>query len=203
MKKHLIYYTIISIITSLLIFTADHASAEAPEWKFDTAHSRLYFDIDHIFVKVRGHFSDYSGKFLFSPANLAESSINIKIKTKSIDTGISKRDNHLRTGDFFNVKQYPLITFKSTEIMHKQGNLYLVSGQLTIKDVTKTVNLPMTYFGTTPNPFNPEEVVAGFQARITIDRFDYNVGSGKFYKMGVAGKDVNITIALEMLHKKE
>ncbi len=202
MKRHIIYYTIISIIVSLLIFTADYASAEAPEWKFDTAHSRFYFDIDHIFVKVRGHFSDYSGKFFFSPANLNESSINIKIKTKSIDTGITKRDNHLRTGDFFDVKRYPLITFKSTEIVHKQGNMYLVSGNLTIKDVTRTVRLPMKYFGTTPNPFNPNEIVAGFVTRLTIDRFDFNVGSGKFYNMGVAGKDVHITIALEMLHEK-
>ncbi len=199
MKK----YSLITAIALIMIcLSVKPSGAAAVKWDFDTAHSRFYFTIDHIFSKVIGHFEDFSGTFLFDPEDLEASRMNIEIKVKSINTNIRKRDNHLRSDDFFAVSTYPLITFKSRGITHKGGNVYEVEGDFTIKDVTKTIVLPLTYFGTKDNPVKEGQVVAGFETRFTIDRFDYHVGTGKFYKMGVAGKDVDMLVSLEMLRDK-
>lgn len=189
-------------ILMLLISVARYAGAAANEWEFDTAHSRFYFTIDHIFAKVIGFFEDFSGTFDFDPDNLAESRIEIEIKAKSLNTNIRKRDSHLRSDDFFAVSKYPLITFRSKRITHKGGDLYEVTGDFTIKDVTQELMLDMKYFGTRDNPLKEGEIVAGFETNISIDRLAYHVGSGKFYKMGVAGKDVAILVSLEMLRTK-
>lgn len=197
--KKIIYVPIIII---LVITGLKYASASEKEWKFDTAHSRFYFTVDHIFAKVIGFFEEYSGTFEFDPDNLAESRIDIEIEAKSINTNIRKRDNHLRSDDFFAVSDYPLITFRSTGITHKGGDLYEVTGDFTIKDVTQEVVLDMKYFGTKDNPLKEGEIVSGFETRFTIDRLTYHVGSGKFYTMGVAGKDVSLLVSLELLRDK-
>ena len=199
MKKTLVM--LIAVI-SLAFFAAQQAQAAAPEWKFDTAHSRFYFDIDHTYAKVRGLFEDFSGTFRFDPDNLKESRIDVDIKTKSINTNITKRDNHLRSDDFFAVRKYPVMTFKSTSITHVKDNQYTLAGDLTIKDVTKTVVLPMTYLGMRENPLQTGQMVAGFDIRFTIDRLEYHVGSGKFYQMGVVDKDVDIIATLEVVRDK-
>jgi polyisoprenoid-binding protein YceI len=193
----------ISALVFIMILTVVQTTpAAAQKWDFDTAHSRFYFTIDHIFAKVIGIFEEYSGTFHFDADNLKESMIDIQIKAKSINTNIRKRDNHLRTDDFFAVSKYPLITFRSKRITHKEGNQYEVEGDFTMKDVTKTLVLPLTYLGTRDNPLKKGQVVAGFETRISIDRIAYHVGGGKFYKMGVAGKDVEILVSLEMLKEK-
>jgi polyisoprenoid-binding protein YceI len=199
MKKNL---CIPAIIFVLLISGVQYAGAAAGEWKFDTAHSRFYFTIDHIFAKIIGFFEDFSGTFDFDPNNLAESRIEIDIKAKSLNTNIRKRDNHLRSDDFFAVSKFPLITFRSKRIMHKGGDLYEVTGDFTIKDVTQEVVLDMKYFGAKDNPLKEGEIVAGFETGISIDRLAYHVGSGKYYNMGVAGKDVALLVSLEMLRDK-
>jgi polyisoprenoid-binding protein YceI len=199
MKKNLI---ILVLVFSLVLLGGQQASAAATAWQFDTAHSRFYFTIDHIYAKVIGYFEDFSGTVHFDRDNLQESSFNIEIKTKSINTNIRKRDNHLRSDDFFEVKKYPLISFVSKGITHKGGDQYEVEGDFTMKDVTKTIVLPLTYFGARDNPLKEGQVVAGFETRLTVNRLDYHVGSGKFHQMGVAGKDVDITVSLEMVRDK-
>ena len=198
--KNLIF--ILSFVFTMIFTVVQNAPAAAQEWDFDKAHSRIYFTVDHIFAKVIGLFEDYSGTFHFDADNLQESVIDIQIKAKSINTNIRKRDNHLRADDFFAVGKYPLITFKSRGITHKTGNQYEVEGDFTMKDVTKTLVLPLTYFGTKANPLKKGQLVAGFETKISIDRLDYHVGSGKFYQMGVAGKDIDILVSLEMLRDK-
>ena len=196
-------YLFVGIMLIMLISTGlQYANAAEKEWKFDTAHSRFYFTVDHIFAKVIGFFEDFSGTFIFDPENLAESRIDIEIKAASINTNIRKRDDHLRSDDFFAVSKYPLITFRSKRITHKANDLYEVTGDFTIKDVTQEVVLDMKYFGTRDNPLKEGEIVAGFETGISIDRLTYHVGSGKYYKMGVAGKDVAILVSLEMLRDK-
>jgi polyisoprenoid-binding protein YceI len=190
------------IVFTMICMGVQSAPVSAQNREFDTAHSRFYFTVDHIFAKVIGFFEDYSGTFHFDADNLKESAIDIQIKAKSLNTNIRKRDNHLRSDDFFAVSKYPLITFKSKRITHKGGNQYEVEGDFTMKDVTKTLVLPLTYFGTNDNPLKKGEIVAGFEIRISIDRLDYHVGSGKFYQMGVAGKDTDILVSLELLGNK-
>ncbi len=185
-----------------VMLVAFSAQAAAPSWSVDKAHSNIYFGIQHIYSTVKGDFNDFSGDIRFDPDNLGDSRFDFTVQVKSIDTNITKRDNHLLSGDFFDAGKYPEMTFKSAEVRHLGGDEYSVEGTLTVKDVGRTITVPFTYFGTTPNPFNPKQLVAGFEARMTIDRLQYRVGSGKFYEMGVVGKEVDILITIEALRDK-
>ena len=125
-----------------------------------------------------------------------------KVMVKSINTGNGKRDGHLKSGDFFDAKKYPKMTFTTTSVKHVKDDMYEVEGKMTVKDVAKTVSVPFTLLGVTDHPFDKGSQVAGFEARMTIDRLAYNVGGGKFYDMGVVGKDVEVFITLEVMRKK-
>ena len=94
------------------------------------------------------------------------------------------------------------MTFKSTAVEHVKDDQYLVKGKMTVKDVSKTVAVPFTFMSTKTHPFDYKSEVAGFEARMTIDRLDYHVGGGKFYDMGVVGKTVDVLITLEVTRKK-
>jgi polyisoprenoid-binding protein YceI len=188
----------IAVLSLVLLFAVGQAYAAAPQWKTDPAHSGIHFGVKHIFSTVHGFFEDFESTTHFDPGNLGASSFDFSVKVKSVNTNNRKRDGHLRSDDFFSAKKYPEMTFKSTRITHKQGNQYVVEGNLTVKDVTKTVAIPFTFFGTQAHPFNPKQSVAGFEARFTIDRLAYHVGNGKFLKMGVVGQDVDVVISTEM-----
>jgi polyisoprenoid-binding protein YceI len=191
-----------SVMVTLLLFIATNSMAAAPQWKIDPPHSNIYFSIHHIYATIEGRFTDFVGKIEFDPANLKESRFDFTVKVDSIDTHESKRDEHLQTGDFFDADKYPEMTFKSKSITHKMGDQYEVDGILTIKDVSRDVKVPITYFGSRQNPLNPKLVVAGFEAHMDIDRLAYHVGSGKFYKMGAVGKEVKVLISVEATREK-
>ena len=190
--------SICGIVLSALLIT-NFALAEAEKWEIDKAHSNIYFDVRHTYAIVRGQFDDFSGTLQFDPDNLALSSVKFEVKTKSINTGIPNRDNHLRSEEFFAVNKYPAMTFQSISVKQKEGNQYTLEGNLTIKGKTHKVAVPFTYFGTRKNPLKKGQMVAGFETRFSIDRLEYNVGPGKFFEMGVIGKNVDILITLEVL----
>ena len=192
----------IAILSFVLLFTAGQVYAAAPQWETDSAHSGIYFSVRHIFSFVHGFFEDFENTVHFDPDNLDASSFAFSVKVKSVNTNNRKRDGHLRYDDFFSATKYPEMTFKSTRITHKQGNQYIVEGNLTVKDVTKPVAIAFTFFGTQDHPFNPKEAVTGFEARFTIDRLAYGVGNGEFLKMGVVGQEVDIVISTEMTREK-
>jgi polyisoprenoid-binding protein YceI len=189
------------VILLLMAFTAQ-AHAAAPKWDIDPAHAGVYFSIDHIYSTTRGYFEDFTGTVIFSPDDLAGSRFDFDVSVKSINTGNSKRDGHLNSGDFFDSKRYPMMSFKSTAVKHVQDNQYVVEGTMTVKDVSKTVSVPFTLLGVKIHPFDDKKEVAGFEARMTIDRLAYHVGGGKFYDMGVVGKDVDVLITLEVTRNK-
>jgi len=184
-----------------LAFTSGSAVA-APEWNFDPNHCEIVFKIKHIFAYVTGVFQKFDGKVLFDPDDLEGSFIHVRIEVNSIDTRIEKRDEHLRSEEFFDASQYPYISFTSSEILRKKDNEYVARGRLKIKDVTKEIELPFTYLGSRTNPFNEKQEVAGFDAEYTLDRLAFHVGSGKFYDQGVLDKDVIISIHLELLRDR-
>jgi len=194
--------TTVIYLSLFLLLHCGFAFAAAPAWEFDKAHSRFGFTVKHIFSTVHGYFEDYSGTFLFDPDNLTESKIIFEVQAKSVQTTINKRDNHLRSADFFDVKKYPVITFASTGIKNVGGNQYEVTGKLTMKDVSKDVILPMTFHGIKGHPMESSKLVAGFDIKLPIDRLEYKVGDGRFYEMGVVDKTVNIDVSLEMLRNK-
>ena len=173
--------------------------AAAQEWNIDPVHTNFYFEIRHTYAAVRGQFTDFTGEVYFDPDNLARSRFDFVIKVDSVDTRIGKRDTHLRSPDFFDAGKYPLMTFKSSKVSHGPGNKYLVEGVLTIKNVARDITLEFVYLGQKENPAKPGETVAGLDARLTIDRLEYNVGDGKFYKLGLVDKEVDIFVTLELL----
>ena len=177
------------------------AFSQATQWRLDEAHTKFFFEVRHTYALVRGQFDDFSGSVRFDPAKPEDSEFMFTIPVKSINTNISKRDGHLLSDDFFAVRDYPLITFKSNKVA-VEGNTVIVEGLLKIKDVGKNVTLRFNYFGETVNPLNPEEIVSGMETTLTINRLDYHVGDGKFYGMGVVGRDVDITVTIELLRNK-
>lgn len=186
------------LLTLLLILAGGIQNVYAADWEFDQAHSIIYFDVKHIYSATIGNFTDFGGTFKFDPNDLTGSRIAITVQAQSVNTQNTKRDNHLRSEEFFDVRKFPTISFNSSAISHVSGQNYLVKGDLTVKDVTKSIEVPFTFHGTTPHPFKKGTQVAGFDAKFSIDRLNYHVGNGKYAKMGVVGKDVDIYISLEM-----
>ena len=192
----------LSVVFLFVLIFSSPAHATAPKWDLDPAHSGIYFSINHIYSTTRGYFEDFTGMVMFSPDDLSGSRFDFEVKVKSINTGNSKRDGHLNSGDFFDSKKYPAMTFKSSAVEHVKDDQYLVKGKMTVKDVSKTVSVPFTFMGAKTHPFDNKSEVAGFEARMTIDRLAYHVGGGKFYDMGVVGQNVDVLITLEVTRKK-
>ena len=191
------------IVLLLLFFIALaplHAAAQ--QWHLDTVHTNFFFDVKHTYATVRGQFMDFSGDVYFDPDNPEKGRFDFDIKVNSVDTKVGKRDTHLRSPDFFDAAKYPLITFESARVVSAGDNKYIVEGTLTIKDVSRDLALEFVYHGQKENPLKPGEIVAGLDTTLTIDRLEYHVGDGKFYKMGVVGKDVDILFTLELLRDK-
>jgi polyisoprenoid-binding protein YceI len=199
MNKRMLFPLVLAVLVGLF---GSPLHAEARSWEIDKEHTNFYFSVEHIYAKVRGRFTDYTGTLFFDPDNLKDSKMSFEIKVKSVDTSIGKRDEHLLSDDFFDASKYPLITFTSTSITKAEGNTYNVKGTLTIKDVSSELILPLTYGGKRENPMSPDMEVTGFNGRLTLDRLAYNVGDGKYYTMGVVGKDVDILVTIEALRKK-
>ena len=172
--------------------------AAAAEWDVDKAHSGIYFDIIHIYSTTRGVFTDYDGTVKFDPANPADGAIEFSVKVTSVDTGVQKRDNHLRTKDFFEVSEYPEMRFVSASIAPAGPGKFMVTGDLTVKDVTKTIEVHMTFGGPSDHPLMRGKQVVGMDFAFTIDRLEYNVGGGKYYEMGVLDKYAKLFVTLEL-----
>ncbi|WP_129668627.1 YceI family protein [Phytoactinopolyspora endophytica] len=149
-------------------------SALTGEYTIDAHHSRLGFVARHAMVtKVRGSFNEFEGTVKIDGDDPSNSSAKVVVKTGSIDTRNGQRDGHLRTNDFLDVEQYPEISFTTTSIREAGDEGFEVTGDLTIKDVTKSVTVPFEYGGAATDPFGNFRV--GFEGQIVIERKDFNV----------------------------
>ncbi|MGH8018101.1 MAG: YceI family protein [Opitutaceae bacterium] len=176
-----------------LAFAATSPSQAAVEtYKIDPAHSSVGFKVRHFFTPVPGSFGKFEGTIKVDRDNLENSSIDATIDTTSIDTANERRDKHLRSDDFFLVETYPKITFKSTS-WKKTGdeNEFEVTGDLTIKDVTKSVVLNVDLLGFGPGA--RDAYISGWQAETELDRNDFGITYGP----AVVGSEVDITITVE------
>lgn len=194
MKKWMLLVLSISLMSAF--------PAYARQWQLDQDHTRFYFSVKHTYATVRGEFGDFSGEVDFDPDKPETSHFNFTVKTESINTNISKRDTHLRSNDFFDVGNYPEMTFKSKKVTKVSDDLFRVDGVLTIKDTTKNVPMVFKYHGQQDNKLIPGKIVAGLDATLSLDRLEYHVGTGKFFEMGVVGKDVDILVTIELLRDK-
>lgn len=183
-------------ILSALLFVG---VGRAETYKIDTAHSNVSFSIRHLVSRSTGGFDDFTGTIMYDPANPAKMSVDATIQTKSIDTDNERRDNHLRSDDFFNVEKYPTITFKSTSAK-KEGDKIMVTGNFTMHGTTKSITLPVTVLGTGKHPRN-QAPIAGFETELTLKRSDYGVNSWTD-AAGVLGDEVKVQITIEAVGPK-
>jgi polyisoprenoid-binding protein YceI len=187
----------IGFVFSLLICTG--ARAEATDWTLDTAHSRVGFSVSHLVVStVSGHFKQLSGTVKLDQANLTKSQVEVNIKADSIDTSEPKRDEHLRSPDFFDVAKYPSIAFSSTKIVRAGGNKYKLTGDLTMHGATKSVTLDATISDAIKNPWGKQ--VRAVKLSGKLKRSDFGLKWNKALDSGgvVVGDEVTLDIQVEV-----
>ena len=143
-------------------------------YAIDAAHSRFGFVARHAMVtKVRGAFNEFEGTAVIDGEDPSKSSASITLQVASVDTRNAQRDGHLRNNDFLDVEKYPTITFASTAIKQVEDREFEVTGDLTIKDVTKSVTIPLTLEGVATDPFGNERI--GFEGSTPILRSEFGV----------------------------
>lgn len=171
-------------------------------WEIDAAHSQATFAIKHMMIStVKGHFNVLSGHLHIDEQNPANSWVEAQVEVASINTRDANRDGHLRSPDFFDAEKYPVITFKSTKVEHVEGDEYKVTGDLTIRDVTKPVVLKAEYTGQGKDPWGGTR--AGLTATGKIDRTEFGLTWNNTLETGgvLVGNDVKIEIDLEAVNK--
>jgi len=173
-------------------------------WEIDASHSQVVFSVKHMmFSTVRGQFNVLSGHLHIDEQNPQNSWVDAQVDATSIDTRDERRDGHLRSPDFFDVENYPALTFKSTQVEHVEGSEYRVLGDLTLHGVTRPVAFKAEYHGQGKNPWGQQ--VAGLSAKTKINRKDFGLNWNQTLEAGgvLVSEDVNIEIDLEVANKGE
>lgn len=163
----------------------------------DATHSSVGFGVRHLMSRVNGTFDKFAMTLVVDRQNPAASTVEFRIEAASINTQNAKRDEHLRSADFFDVAKFPQILFKSTKVVPKGQDRFEVTGEFTMHGVTKTLTLPVAYLGSMKDPWGNEK--SGFEIEMTLNRKDFGIvwnaalDSGGF----VLGDEVSVRINLE------
>jgi len=183
------------------------APAEAVVWNVDQPHTEINFTVKHFFTPVTGTFKSYDVNFRFDRENPANSSVKVSIDVASVDTKNERRDNHLRSGDFFDAENHATITFQSTSVRQLSADQLMATGDLTIKGITQEIELPITLLGVMDLPAQMQEMMGGvtqiasFETSIQVDRREFEVGVANWAQTMIVGGEVDISIALEANRK--
>jgi polyisoprenoid-binding protein YceI len=186
---------------SALLFFASPAFAD--NYIIDPAHTQIGFSAKHMVItNVKGRFKVFAGSFDFDEKTKKLGNISLNIAANSIDTDVEKRDNHLRSPDFLNVKDFPKITFKQKAAGVTQGNRLWVAGDLTIRNVTKEIRLEGEFLGAIKDFEGNRR--AGFTASGLLNRFDYGLQWNKLLELGgaIVSKEVKLILEVEGVRKK-
>jgi polyisoprenoid-binding protein YceI len=166
-------------------------------YRIDPTHSRIGFWARHAMVtKVRGSFNEYEGEGYFDAENPAASHLNLTIKAASIDTRNADRDAHLRSNDFFDMDNYPEITFRSTSVEPAGESTYRVAGDLTIKGTTNPVEFELELTGSAVDPFNNQRI--GLEGSTTVNRKDWGVNFNAPLETGGVLISEKVTLEFEV-----
>ncbi len=189
MKKLIVLVAVTACIAQTHSFAADY--------KIDPVHSFALFKVKHMGASyVYGQFTAIAGAIAFDAGNPEASSVEVTIKSESVTTHNAGRDRHISGPDFFNVKEFPVLTFKSSSWKKVGENTYAVTGDFTMLGVTKTVTATVEHVG--DGAMRGKEI-AGFHAVFTIDRSDFGMKYGIAPGGGGLGKDIEITISAESI----
>ncbi|MDI1466305.1 YceI family protein [Catellatospora sp. KI3] len=166
-------------------------------YTLDVAHSQIGFVARHAMVtKVRGAFNEFEGSGYLDGGDISKSHVKVTIQAASIDTRNEQRDGHLRSNDFLDMEKYPTITFDSTSVKQLDGDTFQVTGDLTIKDVTKPVTIDFEYQGAATDPFGNHRI--GFEGSVAINRKDWNVTWNAALETGGVLVSDKITLEFEI-----
>ncbi len=188
------------VILALLIigFTGNIQLTNAADtYEIDTAHSMIIFRAKHNGITYNyGRFNEFTGEITMD-ADVSNSTVEFEVKAASVDTGNEKRDQHLRSSDFFSAKQFPVITFKSTKVSAKAGkeDVLEVTGDLELHGVKKSVTVDVEITGRSQG--RQGESLIGFESTFTIQRSEF----GMTYGMGSVSDDIRITVSIEAAQK--
>ncbi len=173
------------------------------KWNLDNNHTNVKFTATHMVIsEVDGSFKTFTGSMTTSKPDFTGAQIDFTVDIASINTDNEMRDKHLKSDDFFNAEKFPKMTFKSVSMKKISGNKYELTGDLTIRDVTRRVKFAVTYGGTVKDPYGNTK--AGFKATTTIDRLVFGLKWNSMLEAGgaVVGKDVVININAEFAQAK-
>jgi len=176
--------------------------ALATEWDLDTSHSSVAFEVRHMAIsKVKGSFGDFSATVTGDPGKPETFSVEATVQMTSVDTSNEKRDDHLRSADFFEVEKFPTMTFKSTGVK-MDGDKGKLMGELTLHGVTKPVEFELEYAGMVDDPWGNTRM--GFSAEAEIDRREFGLTWSKALETGglVVDNDVEIELEVELVQAK-
>jgi len=191
-----------AVFAMVLCLAAPGLALSAP-WEFDPAHTGVHFKVRHLMVShVRGDFEKFSGKIVYDDSDVTKSTADITIESASINTRVAKRDEHLRSPDFLDAAKYPAITFKSKKVEKAGDGRLKMTGDLTIKGVTKEAVLDVE--GPTPAIKDMQgNIRVGGSAATKINRKDFGLTWQKMLEAGgvAVGDEVEITIDLEIFRK--
>jgi polyisoprenoid-binding protein YceI len=185
----------------LVIISLIGIAFSADTYQFDTAHTNIGFVVKHMVItNVKGNFTEYSGTIVLDENDLSKSSIDVIINTASINTNNQRRDDHLRSGDFFLADEYPNISFKSKNIS-TSGDGYLARGILTMRGISKEIELPFKIIGKITDTRG--NIRMGIESELTINRQDYGISWSKTLDTGglVVSDEVKIELDLELIKK--
>jgi Uncharacterized conserved protein len=191
------------ILTAVAVAAMFSAKAQ-DTWSVDKAHSSVNFSITHLVIsEVDGQFKSFDGKVVSKSPDFVGAEISFTVDVNSISTDNDMRDKHLKSDDFFNAAKFPAMTFKSTSFTKVSGNKYALTGDLTIRDVTKRVKFDVTYGGTVKDGYGNTK--SGFKAKMVINRFDYGLKWNALTEAGGAtvGQDVTITLNVELAKNRK
>jgi len=181
-------------VTMLLWSISAGVPVAAQTYQIDPVHSSLVFRVKHMNTAyVYGMFTSMKGTVVVDEANPARSSINIEVDADSVNTNNQQRDNHLRSPDFFNTRQFPTITFRSTEIRRVNANTVQVRGDLTMRGVTRPITANVTLTGKGKNAQGRD--IIGFETTFTIRRSEFGIR----YGLPGLGDDVRVTLSIEAM----
>lgn len=185
------------LLTVFSAFTPVQAPTAAA-WKVDPVHSSVSFSIRHFFSDVVGSFDEFDGELFFDENDLAGSSVNFTVNVASVNTKNEKRDGHLQSADFFDAGTFPTMTFKSSAFKAtEEKGVYHVTGTMTVKDVSKEIEIPVKFLGSMDHPRREGMKIGGFSAEFSINRTEYKVGTGNFAATATIGDEVTVKVNLE------
>jgi polyisoprenoid-binding protein YceI len=170
-------------------------------WEIDSSHSGIHFSVRHLVIaKVRGQFSRWTGAVVVPDGDFTKASVEAVVDASSIDTGVADRDAHLKSADFFDVAQFPEVIFKAVRVT-PEGNDLRVTGELTIKGITRDVTLEVEQLGQVQDPWGNQRVA--FSAKTAIDRKDFGLTWNQVLETGgvAVGDRINLEIEVEAVRQ--